>query len=539
MKMRIIYNLLLVAAMAGLLQGCIKNDIGYPQIALSITGLQVDGQKENAVISDRDQTVTLRLEENIDLRKVRVTKLSVTEGAKSTLAVQDVIDLTKPYEVVLSLYQEYHWKVMAQRDIARSFKMVNQVGLSDINADTKIALASVRKNTKWKDLELLELKLGPAGATYNGKTGLPALQWTVYSNYASAQVKVKYQDFFEEDWELRVYRKDKDVETKRADGWVNVAWLYAEGIEGADNGFEIRESTAEEWTKVDDSYITTDGAAFSARVPHLKAQTTYVCRAYSGGDYGDELTFTTGTAMQLPNAKFDDWHLKGKVYNFWSEGSEEFWGSGNKGASILRSITTPDETNTWDGKAGTSVKMESIYALVKFAAGNLFAGYWYGFAEGSMTDGHLKFGRPFTERPTKLTGYYKYTTGAINQMDKGSDKYDELYPLLKDKDDTCIIWGALGDWDAPIDIITAKTSSKRKMFDPNDSHVIAYGEFTQGKTIHNFERFSVELEYRDTYRVPKYLIVVCSSSKYGDYFFGSDQSVMWVDDFTLEYDYDD
>ena len=45
MKMRIIYNLLLVAAMAGLLQGCIKNDIGYPQIALSITGLQVDGQK--------------------------------------------------------------------------------------------------------------------------------------------------------------------------------------------------------------------------------------------------------------------------------------------------------------------------------------------------------------------------------------------------------------------------------------------------------------------------------------------------------------
>ena len=112
-------------------------------------------------------------------------------------------------------------------------------------------------------------------------------------------------------------------------------------------------------------------------------------------------------------------------------------------------------------------------------------------------------------------------------------------PLLKDKDDTCIIWVALGHWDAPIDIITAKTSSKRKMFDPNDSHVIAYGEFTQGKTIHNFERFSVELEYRDTYRVPKYLIVVCSSSKYGDYFFGSDQSVMWVDDFTLEYDYDD
>ena len=48
MKMRAIYNLLLGAAVITLLQGCIKNDIDYPQIALSITGMQVEGQKENA-----------------------------------------------------------------------------------------------------------------------------------------------------------------------------------------------------------------------------------------------------------------------------------------------------------------------------------------------------------------------------------------------------------------------------------------------------------------------------------------------------------
>ena len=90
--------------------------------------------------------------------------------------------------------------------------------------------------------------------------------------------------------------------------------------------------------------------------------------------------------------------MKGKVYNFWAEGGEEFWGSGNKGASILRSITTPDGTNTWNGQTGTSVKMESMYAVIKFAAGNLFAGYWYDFAEGSFTDGHLKFGRPSVPR---------------------------------------------------------------------------------------------------------------------------------------------
>ncbi len=46
MKMRAIYNLLLGAAVITLLQGCIKNDIDYPQIALSITGMQVEGQKK-------------------------------------------------------------------------------------------------------------------------------------------------------------------------------------------------------------------------------------------------------------------------------------------------------------------------------------------------------------------------------------------------------------------------------------------------------------------------------------------------------------
>ena len=126
MKMRAIYNLLLVAAVITLLQGCIKNDIDYPQIALSITGMQVEGQKENAVISEKDRTVTLKLEENVNLRKVHVTKLSVTEGAKSTLAPLDIIDLTNPYEVILSLYQEYRWKVIAQQDIVRIFKMANQ-----------------------------------------------------------------------------------------------------------------------------------------------------------------------------------------------------------------------------------------------------------------------------------------------------------------------------------------------------------------------------------------------------------------------------
>ena len=36
--------------------------------------------------------------------------------------------------------------------------------------------------------------------------------------------------------------------------------------------------------------------------------------------------------------------------------------------------------------------------------------------------------------------------------------------------------------------------------------------------------------------VPTHLVLVCSASRYGDYFTGSRDSKMWVDDFELIYD---
>lgn len=71
-----------------------------------------------------------------------------------------------------------------------------------------------------------------------------------------------------------------------------------------------------------------------------------------------------------------------------------------------------------------------------------------------------------------------------------------------------------------------------------DPHIIAYGEMNCSETISEYREFEIELEYRATDRVPKYLLIVCSASKYGDYFTGGAGSTMWVDEFSLEYDYD-
>jgi len=67
--------------------------------------------------------------------------------------------------------------------------------------------------------------------------------------------------------------------------------------------------------------------------------------------------------------------------------------------------------------------------------------------------------------------------------------------------------------------------------------VVAYGRIQYGETIPDFIPFEFELNYRSTSRVPKYIIIVSSSSKYGDYFTGGDGSELYIDDYELLYDY--
>ena len=78
---------------------------------------------------------------------------------------------------------------------------------------------------------------------------------------------------------------------------------------------------------------------------------------------------------------------------------------------------------------------------------------------------------------------------------------------------------------------------KEFYFDPNSSAVIAYGSISdeESKGADSFKEFTVDLEYKDLKRIPKYIIVVASSSKYGDYMEGGKGSTMWLDDLELVY----
>ena len=161
----------------------------------------------------------------------------------------------------------------------------------------------------------------------------------------------------------------------------------------------------------------------------------------------------------------------------------------------------------------------------KLAAGNLFTG---SYVRTDGTNGILSFGQPFTERPTKLQGMFKYNCATI---DKSSAEMSHLVG----QPDTCIVWVALIDSPEPLEIRT--NPANRQLFEPDADYVVAYGCMQHGETIAQWTPFEFELKYNSTSRVPKYLIITCSASKYGDYFTGGNGSVLYVDDFKLIYDY--
>lgn len=536
------YKLGMLLLLAAVLCGCIKNDIPFARIPLSITALKVEGQIGTTSFSEKDRTATVTLAETVNPKKVKIDSIGYTDKAVAALSSGDVIDLTNDVEVTLSLYQDYVWKIMRNQPIERRLTVSNQVGNAVFDEDKRLVTINITKSASLRDVELVDLKFGPTGAAYNGSTeGLPAVSWSRYANYAETTIHVTYSDFIDEEWTVKVYNSDSDVLTERADGWVNVAWMYGAGVAGTECGFEYREAGAENWIAVPKEYVTVNGGQFYARVPHLKANTTYECRAFSDGQRAKEVQFSTVDMGSFPNMGFEDWHKSEKsVICPWAKDGSVFWDTGNKGSAGVtgKNVTTyvTDIRPGSTGKYAACLSSQNILG-VKFAAGNLFVGE---YKKTQGTNGILGFGREFVSYPTALKGWFKYKTAPITEVSKGYEK-------LKNQPDTCIVWVALGDWELTQNAETGQktaveirtdNNNNGKYFDKNDPHVIAYGEMTCGEDVNEYKSFEVKLDYRATNRVPTSLLIVCSASKYGDYFTGG-ECVMWIDDFSLVYDYED
>ncbi len=520
---RIIYPLLTAVMLSIAFTGCIKNDIPYPRIQPNFLTFVVEGEASASVIDSTARTVSVTLGEEVDITAARVASYTVSPDATVEPGILDKpLNLTSPVDIILSIYQDYVWTIKATQTITRSFNVTGQIGQSVIDVPARRVIVTLPESVDLHAVNILEAKLGPTGSTMD-----PDIAGMAIDLSKPFKVNVTSYDRTAE-WTIYAEVTKSTVSTVRADAWTRVAWVYAQAEEGKNNGIQYRRADSPDWITVPANWITVDGGSFHARIINLQPETEYAARAFSDEEFATEVTFTTGQELQVPNYNFEDWWLDGKVWNPWAEGGVQFWGTGNKGATTLGpSNTTPtDDTPTGTGRAARlETKFVGIGTLGKLAAGNIFVGY---YVRTDGTNGVLSFGREFTQRPTRLRGYLKYNCADISHSSAG-------YEDLKGRPDTCIVWSALIDSDEPFEIRT--NPKDRHLFDPAGPEVVAYGNIQYGKSVDSYIQFEFEYKYTATDRVPNYILIVASASKYGDFFTGGNGSILYVDDLELLYDY--
>ncbi len=531
----------------------IHNDIPYPTVESAITGFEVEGQCDESgntstevTINKSAYTVTLYVDDTVDLSQLRITKLTYSNDAVLSVdpevcsnydkfpsvsfsSLDDLpmsadtrVDFTNPVHFTLTTYQDYVWTVNVQQVVNRTILLDGQIGDPVIDDINHTVVVYVSQDMDISALEVMNFDLGGP----NGTVEPDPMEYGVYDFSAEPttfNVKYGWQDTYTT-WNVFVFESEQVATDADVFARVTSATLTGAIQNGLQPTVEYKRQSASSWTTLSTSAVTVSGTTYTAQLTGLTANTAYQYRVTVNGTTGSTQSFTTAKAVALTDADFDNWHLDGDLYCPWAEGSDSFWDTGNKGSTTVgSSISVPTE-DTCNGK-GLAAQLSSKWIIMKFGAGSIFTG---SYVRTDGTNGVLSFGQPFTSFPSKLRVNYKYDMVTIDHV--GDDELENL----KGRPDSCHIYIALTDWDEPFELHTRP--SERHLFDKTDPNVIAYAELIKGETVSSWTQTDLTLDYRYTDRTPKYILVVCAASKYGDYFTGGSGSTLYVDNFELIYE---
>ena len=528
----------------------IENDMSYPRVSADFTSFAVSGQ-ESVTIDTQAKAVQVVLSETADITALEVTEIGFTDMTLCSpeLAVGSVIDLSQPYKVTLSIYQDYEWTISATQPIERYINCTNQIGDAELDAEKKqaivrIAVADEQDSQALQSVVFNSMKLEPEGAGFlgyvdnsSGTEEVKSFEFPLTLDCTLTRTfVVKYGDE-QIRWDVNVMPEEVEMAVTSV-----IPWCYSADIEGLFDGngtpyLEYRTGSESTWTRASDE-VTVSGTALSAKLTGLIEGTAYYVRFSTSDKSGEEYTFTTGTPDQIENMDFDDWYMRdSKVWYPTLEADYEnkIWDSANEGVAGFLSVnpTTPSD-NVATTVSSHSAKLTNMYAVIKFAAGNILTGDYVGLV--GLSGARLNWGTPFTGRPAGLKGYYSYSPGYLDYIDNNKVSSTEL--------DKCQILVMLTDWDGPFEVDTTKPDDGGFVDQENDPHIIAYGKIESD--INTFEQpeadangfipFTLKLDYRRPDGVPKYAVVIACASYKGDLFTGSTSSVMYVDEFEFVYE---
>lgn len=280
------------------------------------------------------------------------------------------------------------------------------------------------------------------------------------------------------------------------------------------------------WNEVE-AIVGADGY-YTANIEGFSVSTTYIYKlVVDGVDYGKNLSIATVAGTQLPNGDMERWHTASWVLPY-GQGDTPFWLTGNEGGNMVGATLTQSSPDVRPGSTGSySAHLKSQFASLagigKFAAGNLFTGT---FMLSGM-DGIVTFGRDFafTAKPKSLSFWMKNNEGAINEGShaSGTDIYTVMVIIT----------------DGTTYSVNTKDESTFVKLDKlaTTPGVIGYGYITGSDSRAEWTEETINITYREDMmdQKPKKIVVSFTPSGYGDYFCGSTNSWMYVDDIVLNY----
>ncbi|MDE6096753.1 MAG: PCMD domain-containing protein [Muribaculaceae bacterium] len=316
--------------------------------------------------------------------------------------------------------------------------------------------------------------------------------------------------------------------------------ITADNVE--DPKLQYREVGESVWNSV--AITQTRAVNTVVKITGLKPASEYEYRVVAGAEIDGKYEFessvstlVTESAFVIPNASMEEWQMNGKVLIPSADGNVTFWDTGNHGSSTMNKLVTNYSTSIFHSST-TSAELKSqfvgIGSIGKFAAGNLFVGS-YDKTDG--TDGELTFGREYDgSHPSALSIWVNYRPGIVdskvkthNYLNEGDSDKGQIYVALTN---------------GPVKVKTKIKQLFNPDGDKNDDceyTVVAYGQFTLESAYGDdgsLSNLRIPLEYTSAAKSvkPTHLIIVCSASKFGDYFEGGEGSLLYLDDFELVYE---
>ena len=259
--------------------------------------------------------------------------------------------------------------------------------------------------------------------------------------------------------------------------------------------------------------VATKGAdgLYTAAISDLSTSKNYTYRLkIDGVEFGKSYSFATEDGVQLPNSGFEEWSNEKTPAGLWNSGNNSF--------------VTLMTRNEGAHSGSYAAFLKSQYA-VKFAAGNLFTGDFQ--LNISSMSGVVTFGKSFSfnASPKSFSFWMKNTQGTINKGDKASGT------------DICTAMVLITEGNRYAVDTTNESSFLALDRLGTLPGIIAYGYVSDTDSNADWVQKTITLNYVDGWetKTPKMVVVSFTPSGYGDYFCGSTDSEMHVDDVQFNY----